>query len=261
MSYNPTPSGALVDGIFSGQIIAQAVPAMSVQTVSLIVVRNGVKQSIPDQSLTITAAPGVGLVRCDMVQWNGTTINVKAGTAAAFTAVNAPSPDAGFIPLALVMVFNGDTTIRNMGLLDSSSASKGRIYAYYFSSRGIYAASQSAQDTTTSGDDPEVFLPLYHPRTGVIKVKGAGSATQNANLSGLQGLLKLDGTIIVRSTVKNQWNSNTGSIGDTANQDTVESAMPRAAVSSGTHRWVVNWTFRAAGQTLTYRLMELEEVL
>jgi hypothetical protein len=65
----------------------------------------------------------------------------------------------------------------------------------------------------------------------------------------------------VRSTVKNQWNSNTGSIGDTANQDTVESAMPRAAVSSGTHRWVVNWTFRAAGQTLTYRLMELEEVL
>jgi len=262
MSYNPTPPAALVDGILSGQIIAQAVPAMSVQTVSLVVVRNGLKESIPDQSLTITAAPGVGLTRCDMVQWNGTTINVKAGTAAAIGTANAPTPDSGFIPLALTMVFNGDTNIRDMGKLDSSSASKGRIYAYYFASRGIYAASQAAQDSTaTSGDDPEVILPLYHPRSGVVKVKAAGSAQQLSNLSGLQGTLRLDGTLITRSQAKNQWNSNTGSIGDTANQDTLETAMPRAGVPSGVHRWWVNWTVRAAGQTLTYRLMELEEVL
>jgi hypothetical protein len=254
------PSG-LVDGILSGEIIAQTVPNLTIKTVSLIVMRNGLKESIPDQNLTITAPPGVGLVRCDMVQWDGTTINVKAGTAAAIASANAPTPDAGFIPLALTMVFNGDTTVRDMGKLDSSSASKGRIYAYYFARRGIYAASQAAQDTTTSGDDPEVALPLYHPRNGVINIRGSGSATQNSNLSGLQVILRLDGTLITRSQAKQQWNSNTGSIGDTGNQDIANTEMPRAGVSSGLHRWVINWTFRAAGQTLTYRCMELEEIL
>jgi len=251
-----------VDGILSGEILAQVVPAMSVRTVSLSVLRNGVQEAIPDQSLTIGAAPGAGLIRCDMVQWDGTTINVKAGTAAAIGTANAPTPDAGFIPLALVMVFNGDTTIRDMGKLDSSSTSKGRIYAYYFARRGIYAASQAAQDSTaTSGDDPEVILPVYHPRSSVVKVKAAGSAQQLTNLSGLQGTLRLDGTLITRSQAQNQWNSNTGSIGDTANQDTLEIAMPRAGVPAGAHRWWVNWTVRAAGQNLTYRLMELEEVI
>ena len=262
MSYNPA-GAALVDGIFSGEILAQVVPAMSVRTVSLTVMRGNVKESIPDQSLTIGAAPAAGLVRCDMVQWNGTTINVKAGTAAAIASANAPTPDPGYIPLALTMVFNGDTTVRNMGLLDSSSASKGRIYAYYFSRRGIYAASQAAQDTTTSGDDPEVALPLYHPRSSVIKIKGAGSATNNGGtpaLGGLQGILRLDGTLITRSQAKQQYNSSPAA-GDSGDQDTVVTEMPRAGVSSGTHRWVINWTFRAAGQTLTYRLMELEEIL
>jgi len=254
------PSG-LVDGILSGEILAQTVPAMSVRTVSLVVMRNGLQESIPDQTLTIGAAPSAGLVRCDMVQWNGTTISVKAGTAAAISSADSPTPDSGYIPLALTMVFNGDTTVRDMGKLDSSSSSKGRIYAYYFARRGIFASSQAAQDTTTSGDDVEVALPLYHPRSSVIHIKGAGSATQNSNLSGLQVLLRLDGTLITRSQAKNQWNSNTGSIGDTGNQDTVETEMPRAGVASGTHRWVVNWTFRAAGQTLTYRLLQLQEVL
>jgi len=258
---NPT---GLVDGILSGQIIAQAVPAMSVQTVSLVVMRSGLQESIPDQSLTITAAPAAGLVRCDMVQWNGTTINVKNGTAAAFGSVNPPSPDAGFIPLALTMVFNGDTTVRNMGEIDSLTTSKGRIYAYYFARRGIYAASQAGQNTTTSGDDPEVFLPLYHPRTGLIKFKGNGSAICNGaspSLGGLTGILKLDGTLIGRSTVKQEFNNNSGADGVSTDQDALVTAMPRAAVTSGIHRWVVNWTFRAAGQTLTYRLMELEEVI
>lgn len=253
---------SLVDGIFSGEIIAQTVPAMSVKTVDLTVVRDGVQEFITNQTLTITAAPAAGLTRCDMVQWNGSTINVKDGTAAAIGTANAPTPDAGFIPLALTMVFNGDTTIRDMGKLDSSSTSKGRIYAYYYARRGIYAASQAAQDSTaTSGDDPEVILPLYHPRNGVIKVKAAGSAQQSSNLSGLQGTLRLDGTLILRTQAKNQWNSNTGSIGDTANQDTIDIPFPRAGVPSGLHRWWVNWTVRAAGQNLTYRFMELEEVL
>jgi hypothetical protein len=254
----------LVDGILSGQIIAQTIPAMSVKTVSLSVIRNNLLETIPDQTLTITAAPGVGLVRCDMVQWDGTTINVKNGTAAAFGSVNPPSPDAGFIPLALTMVFNGDTTVRNMGELDSLSTSKGRIYAYYFARRGIYAASQAGQNTTTSGDDPEVFLPLYHPRTGLIKFKGNGSAICNGaspSLGGLTGILKLDGTLITRSTVKQEFNNNSGADGVSTDQDALVTAMPRAAVASGIHRWVVNWSFRAAGQTLTYRLMELEEIL
>lgn len=255
------PSG-LVDGILSGEILAQAVPNMTIKTVSLIVMRNGVKESIPDQNLTITAAPGVGLTRCDMVQWNGTTINVKAGTAAAIGTADAPTPDSGFIPLALTMVFNGDTTVRDMGKTDSSSASKGRIYAYYFARRGIYAASQAAQDSTaTSGDDPEVILPVYHPRSSVVKIRAAGSAQQNANLSGLQGTLRLDGTLLVRSQAKNQWNSNTGSIGDTGNQDAIDIPFPRAGVPVGAHRWWVNWTVRAPGQNLTYRFMELEEVI
>jgi hypothetical protein len=255
-------NAGLVDGIYTGEILAQVVPALSVRSVSLTVIRSGVKESIPDQSVAIGAAPGVGLIRCDMIQWNGTTLNAKAGTAAAIGTADAPTPDVGFIPLALVMVFNGDTTIRNMGFLDSSSASKGRIYAYYFARRGIYAASQAGQDSTaTSGDDPEVILPVYHPRSSVVKIKAAGSAQQLSNLSGLQGTLRLDGTLITRSQAKNQWNSNTGSIGDTGNQDTLETAMPRAGVPAGAHRWWVNWIVRAAGQTLTYRLMELEEVL
>lgn len=255
------PAGT-VDGIISGEILAQVVPAMSVRTVSLVVMRNGVQESIPDQTLTIGAAPGAGLVRCDMVQWNGTTINVKAGTAAAISSADAPTPDAGFIPLALTMVFNGDTTVRDMGKLDSTSTSKGRIYAYYFARRGIFAASQAGQDTTTSGDDPEVALPLYHPRSSVIKIKGGGSVLPTGTpLGGLTGVLKLDGTTITRSTVKQQFNTapNTAELG--LNQDTVVTEMPRAGVASGTHRWVINWTFRAAGETLTYRLMELEEVL
>lgn len=260
MSYSPQ-IGALVDGIFSGQILAQTVPNLSVRTVSLSVIRSNVKSLIPDQNLTIGAPPGVGLVRCDMVQWDGTTINVKAGTAAAISSATAPSPDSGFIPLALVMVFNGDATVRNMGLLDSSSASKGRIYAYYFADRGIFAASQAGVDTTTSGDDPEVALPIYHPRSSVIKIKGAGSAQANGSaVGGLQGIIKLDGTSITRSTVKQQYVDSTA-IAETSNQDTVVTEMPRAGVSSGSHRWVINWTFRAAGETLTYRLLELEEVL
>lgn len=256
-------SAGLVDGIISGEIIAQTVPAMSVKTVSLVVIRNNLRESIADQTLTIGAAPSAGLVRCDMVQWNGTTINVKAGTAAAISSADAPTPDSGFIPLALTMVFNGDTTVRDMGKLDSSSTSKGRIYAYYYARRGIYAASQAGQDTTTAGDDVEVALPLYHPRNGVIKIKGAGSATGvgSPGLSGLTVVLKLDGSSITRSTAKQQWNSSSGANGDSGNQDTIVSEMPRGGVSSGTHRWVVNWTFRAAGQTLSYRLMELEEVI
>jgi hypothetical protein len=254
------PAG-LVDGILSGQIIAQAVPAMSVQTVSLVVMRNGFQESIPDQSLTIGAAPGVGLVRCDMVQWNGTTISVKAGTAAAISSADAPTPDSGYIPLALTMVFNGDTTVRNMGTLDSSSTSKGRIYAYYFARRGIFAASQAGQDTTTSGDDPEVALPLYHPRSSTINIKGAGSVQPNATpLGGLTGILKFDGTSITRSQVKQQYN-NAPNTAETGNQDTVVTEMPRGTVASGQHRWVINWTFRAASETLTYRLMELQEIL
>jgi len=252
-----------VDGILSGEILAQTVPAMSVRTVSLVVMRGGLQESIPDQTLTITAAPAAGLVRCDMVQWNGTTINVKNGTAAAISSADAPTPDSGFIPLALTMVFNGDTTVRDMGKLDSTSTSKGRIYAYYFARRGIFAASQAGQDTTTSGDDVEVALPLYHPRSSVINIKGGGSATQSGgvgNLGGLTSVLKLDGTSITRSTVKQQYN-NAAASGDTGDQDTTRTEMPRAGVASGTHRWVINWTFRAAGQTLTYRLLELQEIL
>ena len=252
----------LVDGILSGQIIAQAIPALSVQTVSLAVIRGNLKESIPDQSLAIGAPPGLGLVRCDMVQWNGTTINVKAGAPAAINLANAPTPDPGFIPLALTMVFNGDTTVRNMGLLDSLSVSKGRIYAYYFAKRGLFAASQAGQDAPGAVTDPEVALPLYHPRSGVIRIKAAGSVIPTgAPLGGVQGVIVLDGTNITRSAVKQQYNNapNTGEAG--VNQDTVVGEMPRAGVPSGVHRWTIQWTFRSAGETLSYRLMELEEIL
>lgn len=256
-------NAGLVDGIYSGEILAQLVPALSVRSVSLTVIRSGVKEIIPDQTVVIGAPPGVGLVRVDMIQWNGTTLNAKAGTAAALSSADAPTPDVGFIPLALTLVFNGDATIRNMGFLDSSSASKGRIYAYYFARRGIYAASQSAQDFTTVAtnfDDPEVALPIYHPRSSVVKIKSVGCIGVSGNFGGLQGTIRFDGTLITRSQARQQFNAPTISP-ESLNMDQVESTMPRAGVASGAHRWVSNWVLRATGGSLTYRFMELEEIL
>lgn len=254
---------ALVDGILVGNILAQVVPAMSVRTVGLSVIRNQKEEAIPDQSLAIGAAPGVGLVRCDMVQWDGTTINVKAGTAAALAAVNSPTPDAGFMPLALVLIFNGDTTIRNMGTLDSSSSSKGRIYCYYYARRGFYAASQSAQDVVATGTDPEVFLPVYHPRGSVVRIKFSSNAAQSgAGFNGVQISISLDGTIITRSTNMQQYNQSPLGSPESSNEVGVASEMPRAGVAAGVHRWTATNTPRdGADQSLQYRFMELVEIM
>lgn len=236
---------------------------MSVRSVGLTVIRSGVKETIPDQTVVIGAPPGVGLVRVDMIQWNGTTLNAKAGTAAALSSADAPTPDVGFIPLALTLVFNGDTTIRNMGFLDSSSASKGRIYAYYFARRGIYAASQSAQDFTTVAtgfDDPEVALPVYHPRSSLVKFKAVGSVGVSGVFGGIQATLRFDGTLITRSQTRQQFNAPTISP-ESSDMDEVDSTMPRAGVAIGAHRWVAFWQLRATGGSLTYRLLELQEIL
>ena len=64
---------------------------MQVQSSSLTVIRNGASEAIPNQSVNVTAADATN-PRVDMVQWDGATLSVKAGTPASISTMNAPTP-------------------------------------------------------------------------------------------------------------------------------------------------------------------------
>ena len=259
---SPSVSG-LVDGILSGSIIAGA-GAMQVQSSSLTVIRNGASEAIPNQSVNVTAADATN-PRVDMVQWDGATLSVKAGTPASISTMNAPTPDANNIPLALIFIYPNGTTIRNMGLQDASGQFNA-IFAYYYARRGLYAALLARQDSSVSSAlqaDPVVALPVYHPRTGVVSISYDGSVVTagGAIPLGVFVTLHLDAVNIIRSQCAQRYiESPLATIASNAEAQ-VNMKYSRGNVSSGVHRWTPMVQVSNNPSSLVYRQMELQEIL
>lgn len=258
---NPT---GLVDGILSGVVQAGA-GAMQVNSSSLIVMRNGIQETVPDTTLNVTAADATN-PRVDMVQWNGTTLSMKNGTAASISTMNAPSPDSGNIPIALIFVYANGTTIKNLGQQDATGQFNA-IFAYYYARRGLYAcllARQSSSGPFGGTADPVVALPVYNARSGIYRFDYVGNLTvaDGSTQCRLQVIVALDGT---------QFTGAGGPNTTVAQMDTAASTSQgscnahvtysRGIISSGVHRWAPFISGGGTSQTLTYRQAELQEIL
>jgi len=257
---NPT---GFVDGILSGVI--QAGPgAMQVQSVSLVVMRNGIQETVPDTTLNVTAADATN-PRVDMVQWNGTTLSMKNGTAASVTTINAPSPDASNIPLSLVYIYPNGTTIKNLGQQDATGQFNA-IFAYYYARRGLYAcllARQSSSQAFGGTADPIVALPVYNARSGIYRFDYVASGTVSDGQTGigLQVIVALDGTSFTGSGTPNT-TANQQDIGSTSSSAVnVHVTYSRGIITSGAHRWNPMITARINPTSLNYRQGELQEIL
>lgn len=261
MSYNPAVAVA-VDGILSGTVQAGA-GAMQVSSASLVVVRNGKQEVVPNTTLNVSAAPGAGNVRVDMVQWDGTTLTIKDGTAAAISAVSCPTPDVGNIPIALIFIYALGTTVRDLGYQDATGQFNA-IFAYYYSRRGLYAALLSRQDSSVASGgvvDPVVALPVYNARAALYDVKFNGSLQQaDGNLTlGIEVIFRLDGTSITRTDSTQRIGTSPNSISQ--GRAGIGVQYSRAQVAAGAHRWNPFLTVSTNPSTLDYRQMELSEIL
>jgi hypothetical protein len=202
-----------------------------------------------------------------MVQWNGTTLSMKNGTAASVTTINAPSPDSGNIPLALIYIYPNGTTIKDLGQQDASGQFNA-IFAYYYARRGLYAclaARQSSSGPFGSTADPVVALPVYNARSGVYRFDYVANLTvaDGSTQCRLQVIVGLDGTQFT--------GSGTGANTTVAQLDTAASTSQgscnahvtysRGIISSGVHRWNPFISGSGTSQTLTYRQAELQEIL
>jgi len=256
------PAG-VVDGILSGLI--QAGPgAMQVQSSSLVVMRNGVQESVPNTTLNVTAADATN-PRVDMVQWNGTTLSMKNGVAATISTMNAPSPDAGNIPLALIFIYPNGTTIKDLGQQDATGQFNA-IFAYYYSRRGLYACLLARQNSSANFNntaDPVVALPVYNARSGIYRFDYVGSVTvADGNTScGLQVIVALDGTSFTGSGTPNTTASQVD-VGTTSSSAVnTKVSYSRGIITAGVHRWNPIITGRINPTSLNYRQAELQEIL
>jgi hypothetical protein len=256
------PAG-LIDGIVSGLI--QAGPgAMQVQSSSLIVMRNGVQETVPNTTLNVTAADATN-PRVDMVQWNGTTLSMKNGTAASITTISAPTPDAGNIPLSLVFIYPNGTTIKDLGQQDATGQFNA-IFAYYYARRGLYAcllARQNSSQAFGGTADPVVALPVYNARSGIYRFDYVGSATvaDGSASCGLQVIVALDGTSFTGAGGPNTTASQVD-IGSASNSAcNTHVTYSRGIISAGAHRWNPMITGRVNPTSLNYRQAELQEIL
>jgi len=258
---NPT---GFVDGILSGVIQAGA-GAMQVNSSSLIVMRNGIQETVPDTTLNVTAADATN-PRVDMVLWNGTTLSMKNGTAAAIATMNAPTPDVGNIPLALIFIYANGTTIKNLGQQDATGQFNA-IFAYYYARRGLYACLLSRQ--SSSGPfggtaDPIVALPVYNARSGIYRFEYTGNLTvaDGSTVCRLQVIVALDGTQFTGAGGPNTTVSQVDTAASTSSGScNAHVNYSRGIISSGVHRWNPFITGGGNTQSLGYRQAELQEIL
>lgn len=237
---------------------------MQVSSSALTVARNGLLESVPDTTLNVAAADATN-PRVDIVQWDGTTLSVKQGTAASISTMNAPTPDAGNIPISLIFIYPVGTTIRDLGQQDASGQFNA-IFAYYYARRGLYACLLSRQDSTgafSGTADPVVALPVYNVRSGLYRFEfyGTVSVPDGASALGLQCQPALDGTTFQRVDAIQAYVE--GPLASLSNsRASVAVAYSRTPISAGVHRWNPMLTTRnGVNNTLTYRQAELQEIL
>jgi len=109
-----------------------------------------------------------GLPRTDLVQFDGVTITVKPGTPGA--TFPCPPPDAGNIPLAVVLV--PDSPFNLVDSINKQSALAAPVMvAHYYANGGLHASRVGVTvdpvgSSTTYVDAEEMALSVYFPRLG-----------------------------------------------------------------------------------------------
>jgi hypothetical protein len=183
-----------LDGILEGEIAEQASPDATLRTIGLVLMKGSTRTKLANMNLTITANSS-GNPRVDLVQWNGTALTVKAGTAGADPA--CPSPDAGNIPIAVVYVPTGFSNVRSLG---TGTTSQAVMIAIYGALKGLWAIRRQAGSAQAIADVTLVeltntSLPVYIPKGGSsrYRLNFNGVATlQDANCQ-LSLRFQLDG--------------------------------------------------------------------
>jgi hypothetical protein len=155
-----------LSGLLEGEIVEQAAPNATLRTLALVLLKEGQRTEYPNGNLTITANSS-GSPRVDMIQWDGKTLAVLAGTPNGNP--QAPSPSANNVPVALVYVPNAFSTVRSFGFVESGVA-QARIIGFYHAISGLYAwmgSTASQQTNAIAGTEFTTFrLPVYIPRLG-----------------------------------------------------------------------------------------------
>lgn len=168
-----------LDGILEGEIAEQSSPDTTLRTIGLVLSKGGQRKKIANGNLSISANAS-GNPRVDMIQWNGVTLSVKAGTAAADPA--CPTPDAGNIPIAVVYVPTGFTSARSLGTLTVQAV----MIAVYSATRGLWACTirLSAAQNIAGASNVEftgVSLPVYIPKGGAARYRFGFTANATFN--------------------------------------------------------------------------------
>lgn len=154
------------DGIIKGLIDGDG-GTRQINVTSLFILRGG--QIYGPFTTTVAVTTNVsGTPRTDLVQFDGISITVKVGTPG--VTFPCPSPDAGNIPLAVILV---PTTPSN--LVDSinkqSTILAPVLVAHYYANGGLHASRVGVvPDPSTSSatyiDADEMALSVYFPRVG-----------------------------------------------------------------------------------------------
>ncbi|MCJ7633458.1 hypothetical protein MUP77_13865 [Candidatus Bathyarchaeota archaeon] len=250
-----------VDGIIEGTVLAGA-GAMQVSSSGLSVIRNNALEVVPNTTLNVSAADATD-PRIDMVQWDGATLTLVTGTPALISTLACPAPTVGNIPLCLIFIYPVGTTIKDLGYQDSSGQFNA-IFAYYYARRGLYAALLARGDSLVSGSavDPVVALPIYNARVALYRIEFSGGVTipdSTTDKVGIQVVLRLDGTSITRTDDAQRLRVPTQTLDQTG--FAISMQYSRSQVSAGSHRWNPFITVLQPSSTLTYRQMELQEIL
>jgi hypothetical protein len=141
--------------------------SLGIQTRNLRAMINGLVFDIPDSTINLDTADATN-PRVDMIQMNSSgTVSKKTGTPA--ETPDAPSPDSENIALCLILVPANATVLRSMN--GQTTTTEAVIIAYYYANGGLHASrigvtSDPSTNSTIFIDAPEMFLPLYFPRTG-----------------------------------------------------------------------------------------------
>jgi hypothetical protein len=250
-----------VDGIIAGTVLAGA-GLMQVSSSGLSVIRNNALEVVPNTTLTVSAADATN-PRIDMVQWDGATLTLVTGTPASISTIACPAPTGSNIPICLIFIYANGTTIKDLGYQDSSGQFNA-IFAYYYARRGLYAALVARQDSSVASGgvvDPVVALPVYNARIALYSIAFSGgvSIPDGSIQVGIQVVLRLDGTSIGRTDDAQRLRISTIAMDQTG--FAISMQYSRSQVSAGSHRWNPFITVLLNPSTLTYRQMDLQEIL
>jgi len=155
-----------MDGIVTG--LVEGDPGVrQLNVVNLVLLRNGILSPTLNALVTVSANVS-GNPRTDLLQWNGASLTLKAGTPGA--TAPCPAPDTNNIPVAVVLVPTGaGTLVRSMN--KQTLTTDPVIVAYYYANGGLHASRvgvTSSPSTTSTAyiDAHEMHLSAYFPRTG-----------------------------------------------------------------------------------------------